>query len=64
MLSRIPQDRRTALLRCISERLHELEAMDRSLARLGEGFDPGDTLLEIVVILDKANPRARQTPTA
>lgn len=56
MLSRIPQDRRTALLRRIRERLHELEAMDRSLAHLGESLDPDDVLNDIVAILDEACP--------
>jgi len=64
MLSRIPQDRRTALLRRIRERLHELEAMDRSLAHLGEAINPDDVLADIVTILDEARPRARQTPAA
>lgn len=60
MLSRIPQDRRTALLRRIRERLQEFEAMDRSLARLGESIDPDDLLAEIVGILDEACPQSRR----
>lgn len=64
MLSRIPQDRRTALLRRIRERLHELEAVDRSLYRLGESIDPDDVLADIVAILDEASPRVRRRTTA
>jgi len=59
MLSRIPQDRRTALLRSIRERLHELEAMDRSLSRLGEGIASDDVLADIVSLLDEACPTSR-----
>lgn len=65
MLSRIPQDRRTALLRRIREHLQEFEAMDRSLARLGESLDPNDVLVEIVGILDEAcQPSQRKTRVA
>lgn len=64
MLSRLPKVRRAALLRRIRERLYALEAMDRSLSRLGESIDPDDVLTEIVAILDEACPRVGRRTTA